>query len=330
MSTKRPHSSLAGRLAYQLYYQPRRELTELWRRGLVTTWQEERGRRQMEAASWELPQVPVRPNCPAADVYFLTGAKHFYQTAFCAWSLAAHIRDLNIRPVIYDDGTLGADHVTLFARLFPEAKVVRIAESESHLDQHLPRTRFPRLRGHRDVKPLLLKLCDIYSGGAGFRLFLDSDMLFFQRPAFLEDWLRTPQGSCYMVDIHTAYGYPKAFLDELAGTVVPEKINIGVMGMDGRRIDWDRVERRITRMLDEHGPHYNITQALCALEMTAQPPVLAAPAADYLVLPDAEECLKPTAILHHYVADSKSGYFRHGWRHALERSNKSLEVGSPP
>jgi len=35
-------------------------------------------------------------------------------------------------------------------------------------------------------------------------------------------------------------------------------------------------------------------------------------------MPDEAECLNPTAALHHYVAESKRGYFRHAWRHVVK------------
>jgi hypothetical protein len=37
-------------------------------------------------------------------------------------------------------------------------------------------------------------------------------------------------------------------------------------------------------------------------------------ARDYRVLPDAAEIERPTAILHHYVAESRIGLFRSAWR----------------
>jgi hypothetical protein len=39
---------------------------------------------------------------------------------------------------------------------------------------------------------------------------------------------------------------------------------------------------------------------------------------DYRLMPDESESLCPTAVLHHYVAESKRGYFRHAWRRIVQ------------
>jgi hypothetical protein len=39
---------------------------------------------------------------------------------------------------------------------------------------------------------------------------------------------------------------------------------------------------------------------------------------DYLVLPGEAEAHSRSAVLHHYVANSKKWYFRHCWRGTLK------------
>ena len=51
------------------------------------------------------------------------------------------------------------------------------------------------------------KLTDVHAGRTGWRLFLDSDMLFFARPDFLLAWLADPRQPCHMIDVVSAYGY---------------------------------------------------------------------------------------------------------------------------
>jgi hypothetical protein len=46
-----------------------------------------------------------------------------------------------------------------------------------------------------------------------------------------------------------------------------------------------------------------------------QPACAVAPAADYVTKPGRAESIAPRAVMHHYVAESKRWYFRHGWRH---------------
>jgi hypothetical protein len=90
------------------------------------------------------------------EVRFLTGAKYWYQTLFCAWSL--QIRSpVQIRPVIYDDGTLTLEHVEHICRAIPWARTVWISSIESRLDKVLPAQRFPELRSRRLSYPHLRK-----------------------------------------------------------------------------------------------------------------------------------------------------------------------------
>jgi hypothetical protein len=68
-----------------------------------------------------------------------------------------------------------------------------------------------------------------------------------------------------------------------------------------------------TTLIGRHGTSYYLEQALAALLLAGQS-TQPLPVADYRLLPSESECIAPTAILHHYVAESKRGYFRHAWR----------------
>jgi hypothetical protein len=102
---------------------------------------------------------------------------------------------------------------------------------------------------------------------------------------------------------------------ELAGAPIPERLNVGVCGLRSDTIDWDRLEEWCRDLLEREGSHYLQEQALTAM-MLAGGPRIAAPAEQYVVRPGRSETQRPTAALHHYVAESKALYFRFGWRHA--------------
>ncbi len=139
-------------------------------------------------------------------------------------------------------------------------------------------------------------------------------MLFFREPKILIDWLLAPDRPCHMIDIETSYGYSHALMTELAGGDIPDRLNVGICGLCSDKIDWDRLEDWCRVLIEREGTSYYQEQALTALLM-ANASCVVAPAAEYVVLPDKEEGKNPKAILHHYVADSKSSYFRYGWRH---------------
>jgi hypothetical protein len=247
-------------------------------------------------------------------VYFLTGRSFWYQTAFCARSLLIHAG----RPLcvgVLDDGTLTSGDARLLERVLPGVKILWASETQGRLDEHLPAARFPTLRRRRLVYPHLKKLTDVHAGGTGWKLVLDSDMLFHRRPDFLMDWLENPTQPCHMIDVESAYGYSRGLMTELAGGPIPDRLNVGVCGLRSDLIDWERLEAWCSTLLEREGSHYLQEQALTAM-LLANSPRVATPEKDYLVHPDRAETQSPTAILHHYVAESKAWYFRFGWRHS--------------
>ncbi len=202
----------------------------------------------------------------------------------------------------------------------PAARVVWRAEIEARLDAHLPAARFPALRARRLTYPHLRKLTDIHVGQEGWRLVLDSDMLFFRPPRLVLDWLAAPDRPLHMIDIEPSYGYSDELLAELAGGPVPELINVGFLGLRSDSLGWDRMEYACQTMIEREGTSYFQEQALSALLLAGQPCTVA-PKEDYVVLPSLAEGARPTAILHHYVAESKRSYFQHGWRIVAGRTS---------
>jgi len=203
------------------------------------------------------------------------------------------------------------------AACFPQARFHSRAEMAEQHQRALPPARFPSLDAVRRLPYLnLLKFTSVHAGGSGWHLVLDSDMLFFRRPDILLDWMKAPDQPICLTDVASSYGYPTAAMAELAGAPIPEKINVGLLGLDSGRIDWDRVESWTRELLARHGMSYFLEQALVAM-LLAGGSHLALPAADYVIMPDPSQCRNPRETLHHYVAGSKRGYFRHAWRHAL-------------
>jgi hypothetical protein len=302
-----------GRLLYHAYYAPRGFLLRCRREGAVNLFLSRRGRARMERAAAALPPVEP-PGGPAAEVYFLSGRGFWYQSCFCAWTLLRHA-DIPVRPVVLDDGSLTPDMRQKLRRVIPHVRFEPLAAIEERLDRSLPAPRFPTLRRHRLVYPHLRKLTDVHAGLSGWRLVLDSDMLFFRRPDFLLDWLRDPRRPAHMTDVAQCYGYPAAVLGGLAGADLAERVNVGVVGLQSDAIDWDRLEAWCRTLLERHGSHYLLEQGLTAMLLAGRA-CDEAPEADYVALPPRDEVLRPRAVMHHYVAESKAWYFRHGWRTA--------------
>lgn len=305
-----------GLAFYRVYHVPKQWMAQCRQKGLLNLVSERRAQQQMKRAVLQLPPALPRPG-QQYDVSFLSGHQFWYQTCFCFYSLLQQT-SLNLRPVIYDDGSLTAHNIRSIQRLFPQTKFVLINDIEATLDRTLPTQRFPYLRSRRLTYPNLRKLTDIHTHAHGWTLTLDSDMLFFRPPIALLEWLRSPQNPCYMVDVETAYGYSPALMTELTGAQIPEQINVGICGLNSESIDWDELEWWCKTLIEQEGTHYYQEQAMTAMLMARQPCTVM-PAAEYKIMPSLPEVVQPQAILHHYVAESKAGYFRHGWRHIIQR-----------
>ena len=288
--------------------------------GPLEQWRTERGRQAMEQAAYRLP-IPTPTLESPLVVHLLTGHRFWFQTAFCLWTLSWNA-NRRVTPSIWDDGSLLAKEREALLRLLPDARFVSSRETLAHLDRHLPASRFPVLRERWRHYPNIRKLIDIHAGSTGWKLVVDSDLLFFRRPSFLVDWLDQPGRPLHAVDCETSYGYSMGLLAELAGSAPAERLNVGLCGLQSDKIDWDKLESWCRTLIDRAGTHYYLEQALVALLLAGRVCAIA-PAADYVTLPRPPEAFACKAVMHHYVADSKKWYFRSNWRRAGDASTRS-------
>jgi len=304
-----------GQFLLKFYHQPFGELRDSLRNG--GPWQErrtERGRAEMEAAASTLPLLPAAPGAPL-ELHLLTGRSFWYQTVFCLWTLGRQaLRPLC--PVIYDDGTLTEDFRAPLARLFPAARFVDRAETVRRLDEFLPADRFPALRERWLNYPNLRKLTDPHLGSTGWKLVLDSDLLFFRRPEFLLHWLDAPDRPLHAVDCETSYGYTRPLMNELAGAPVAELVNVGLTGLNSSELDWEQLEHWCATLIARERTSYYLEQALIAMWVAGRTCAIA-PATDYVTRPLVPEAHACGAVMHHYVAESKRWYFQENWRRVL-------------
>jgi len=307
-----------GRLVYLIYYKPLATVRRSIREGgpinqLVT----ESARQEMERTARELEPVKASQQPSSSfEVHMLTGARFWYQSAFCVRSLVAHSTPEVIEPVFYDDGTLG-DYQQQLHRIFPSARFVSYDESKGRLDRYLPEAEFPYLRERWQNYPNIRKLIDPHIGSSGWKLVLDSDMLFFRRPNLVMEWLKNPTQPLYMLDTQESYGYSRENLAELARAQLPRHLNVGLCALRSDTICWKEIESWTEKLAASGRTTYFLEQALIAM-LLAEKTCTLAQAEDYIAYPALAEVLSPTAAMHHYVDTSKIHYFRHGWKTCLE------------
>ncbi len=304
-----------GKFLLRFYHTPVNRIRDSLRNG--GPWQERRtehGRAAMEAAAARLP-VPSVASGAALELHLLTGRRFWYQSAFCLWTLARQT-GRPLAPVIYDDGSLAEQYRGSLSRLFPAVRFVAQGETIKRLDALLPVARFPFLRERWLNYPNLRKLIDPHLGGTGWKLVLDSDLLFFRRPDFLLHWLDTPDRPLHAVDCETSYGYSRPLMNKLAGAPVADLVNVGLTGLNSSELDWEQLEHWCSPLITQEKTSYYLEQALIAMLMAGRPCAIA-PVADYVTLPKPPEAHACKAVMHHYVAHSKRWYFQQNWQLAL-------------
>lgn len=303
-----------GRLLYLAWHRPRALLRQSLREGgPLGQYLTERGRRQMLAAAQHLPSVATDSAAPLS-VHLLTGTRFWFQTAFCLQSLAFQT-GRPVAPALYDDGTLSDQERAVLARLFPLGRIVSIEEARASLDRHLPRDRYPVLRERWDHYPNIRKLIDPHIGSHGWKLVLDSDMLFYRRPDALLAWMEKPGRPLHALDCTESYGYSRELMESLSGNSLPVLLNVGICGLRSDSIDWKELEHWTATLIAREKTSYYLEQALVAMIVARTVGgAHALQAHDYVTLPTKSEALLPKAVLHHYVDTSKRWYFRHCWR----------------
>lgn len=303
-----------------LIRRPREELARLQRWGPRAYLRCGAWARQMERAAMALPPiVPAEPQpnqiARPLEVWFLTGDRFWYQTAFCAWSLAKQAsRSLVLNLV--DDGTLRTKQEQQLRHLFPRGMTRWHEELNASVAELLPLERFPVLRQRWLDYIHIRKLIAVHLNSHGSKLVLDSDMLFFQPPLELLAWWDQPVGPCLMLDCLESYGYSRPLLEKLAGAPIPPQLNVGICGLASDSIDWPELEHWCRILLEEEGSSYYLEQALVAMLAARNTPTVL-PGNRYITFPTEAQSRRGDGVLQHYVADSKPRYFRAAWRQAL-------------
>ena len=249
-------------------------------------------------------------------IYFLTGRRFWQQTLFCAHSFVRQ-SGLGAEFRFVSDGTMDDEIAQRLTRLFPAARVLSHAELDEKLAAALPPARFPTLHAHRRRFVLLRKLTDTLAGERGYRLFLDSDMVFWRRPDEMLARLARAE-PFYMADLgDDGYTLPRSVLQEKLGITPAPGVNSGVVAVRPEDVDWDLLERACALLLAEGRDQRLLEQTLWAIVLGAQNgrPL---PAADYRLVIDPPACREAIAAgrpaLLHYAWHARLVYAASEWQ----------------
>ena len=304
-----------GKLAYLLFYRPIATLRKIKKAGVFDSLKSYVGRLKMKKLSRKLKEIK-RESGQVYEIYFLTGKKYWYQTAFCLYSLQKSLATAQINGVFVDDGTFDQTLIHLVNQQFPSSRIRLAEETDLLVNQFLPEAKYPMLNKKRKIYPHIRKLIDVHIGSKGWKMVLDSDMLFFSSPNELVKWLTEPDKPFFLFDPVCSYHYSTTLMNNLVGNQVRLNLNVGMIGLESSSISWLDLERWIVALEAAEGDHYFLEQALSAMLVAGRDIYIADPKG-YIVMPDKKEVKTRQAILHHYVADSKNWFYQSAWKQLL-------------
>lgn len=306
-------TSLIQKLINNYYRYPKAKHKEIKRFGGKLAYQKMLAQKK-EMTKSIVSFTPLKKSEGSLKIYFLTGKKYIDQTLFCIFSLEKQIVN-TFQYVFVDDGTFDADIIKIISYKIPSAMIITQEMINKNIAAYLPINKYPVLNRKRQEYPHIKKLTDIHTLNEckGFKLVLDSDMLFYQSPSEIIAWLKKPASPIYMIDCEEAYGYSHDLMQKLCGETIPELVNVGVIGMDSASINWILLEEWVKELEEQEGTCYYLEQALSAMLVAGKKAIVLDREA-YKVNPSAKEINDTTAILQHYVDLSKMGYYTKAWK----------------
>jgi hypothetical protein len=161
--------------------------------------------------------------------------KSFYKHAAVDWPLTIHIQ-----------GEAPARVGRRLRAHFPQARIVAQREADGIVNRHLARHGWQRLLSARAANHYMLKLTDYrILSGARRLITLDSDVLFFQRPAELLEFTGT---HLFQRDPESTYLVPG-----IPGVRIAPRLNVGIMSFLRESISLARCDEYLGHFRERTG-----------------------------------------------------------------------------
>ena len=206
---------------------------------------------------WKEPAMPV-------PVHVLTGEKDWQ---LCAWMLASflHHTEQTWNIVIHDDGTLTEDIRRKLAAIFQTARIIPRAQADATLEGVLKP--LPFAYEYRGMHPLALKIFDMpYYCEAERFIVLDSDLLFFNHPREILDWVGSGAKECWFnADVTEGSLVSETTAAEELGVKLWPRVNSGLCLLVKAALDLEFCDRVLGETSILKGELWRVEQTLFAL-----------------------------------------------------------------
>ena len=170
---------------------------------------------------------------------------------------------------IHEDGSVTAAQRTVIEKILPGVRFVPRPEADKRMAAHL--ARHPKCLSNRTRHNLFLKFFDFPAYACYDRfVVLDSDVIFFRRPAEILSWVDAGKEECWFnEDTKEKYCIPRPRIEEELRMKIWERVNTGICLMPKSAVSLELSERLITAFeASAHHPQF-FEQTLYALMASA-------------------------------------------------------------
>lgn len=242
----------------------------------------------------------------------LLASKHDWKMAL--WMLASFHEASGRRwpVVLHEDGSLGEGEISIFRRLFPQIRVITRLEADATMLTALQK--YPRCAEYRRKMPHGLKAFDIPFFCQSDRfLMVDPDVLFFQKPVEILDWVDCPpDGSCWF---NQDFQEPSPLSQELSirdlGVQLWPRVNSGLCLLNKKTVsDLGAMESYLAHpALQDSKIQWRVEQTLLAL-CASKANLGGLLPASYKVSPNKHR--QPYCVARHYVGCVRDRFLSEG------------------
>jgi len=266
-------------------------------------------------------------------VHLLTCAR---DVLLALWSLKSfyYHSGLTTQLVIHDDGTLSDDMARIFREHFVNCEIIRKKDSDIEMKRYLSGHECCQKYRHESSLAHALKLFDfVYYSRAREILLLDSDVLFFGKPAEMLGYMKAKKGF-FMNDYMDDYCLPIDLLQTSLHTAVCGRCNSGILYVpDKTMYDISTIESFL-RIVYENWSQVNRIPEIFWIEQTAWAILLSKQEGVFVRLPTAyqiaSEPITHETIAHHFVRGGvRNDFYTKGLREVkksccLNKRNKPV------
>lgn len=281
------------------------------KRGLPACWAEYVTSRRI--ADWKPPANASQASCP------LHTASGHELIGLTAWMLASfHHYTERIWPIVlHDDGTLADEDREFIMRLFPDINIIERERADREMKEVL--ANFSACQAYRTEHPLALKIFDVphFARKEAF-LFIDADVLFFQKPERILQWVDEREDACWFnKDAMEASNVSRAEASNRWGVDLWPRVNSGLNLLRKKALDLDFCEDILTHSSIRSGHIWRVEQTLFALcaSRYAHGGLLPSSYEVSLGRSMAEDC-----VARHYIGSVRERF----WAEGVSRLNRIL------